>query len=263
MNALAKLVMNPRRYGPRILPVVLKKLSELLQGESFFLQSQMDIHPRAYSPSGLLPLTNGFYLRQSNVDRTICNLDPYDNTRRDMLVLLLRTVLEHTTGAFAELGVYQGLTARLIHHYAPERHLHLFDTFEGFPERNVTSELRDTGVTIRTDQFSDTSLDRVRAAIQPRNNHVSFHKGYFPDSIPTALHEETFAFVHLDADLYDPTFEGLRFFYPRMTRRGIIVVHDYNSWLGARKAVDVFFADKVEMPLPMPDKNGSAVIVKQ
>jgi hypothetical protein len=48
-----------------------------------------------------------------------------------------------------------------------------------------------------------------------------------------------------------------------MSIRGIILVHDYNAWIGARKAVDDFFADKVELPVPMPDKSGSVLIIKQ
>ena len=48
-----------------------------------------------------------------------------------------------------------------------------------------------------------------------------------------------------------------------MSTKGIILVHDYNAWIGARKAVDDFFADKEEMPVPMPDKSGSVLIIKQ
>jgi len=47
-----------------------------------------------------------------------------------------------------------------------------------------------------------------------------------------------------------------------MPSGGIIFVHDYNSWDGARHAVDQFFASRPEVPLAMPDKCGSAVIVK-
>jgi hypothetical protein len=44
---------------------------------------------------------------------------------------------------------------------------------------------------------------------------------------------------------------------------GQFFLHDYNTWPGARKAVDDFFVDKIETPIPMPDKSGSAVILKQ
>ena len=43
-------------------------------------------------------------------------------------------------GSFAELGVYKGETARMIHLCAPERSLHLFDTFDGFPPGDLREE---------------------------------------------------------------------------------------------------------------------------
>ena len=43
---------------------------------------------------------------------------------------------------------------------------------------------------------------------------------------------------------------------------GVLVAHDYNAWLGARTAVDRFCAEHGLVPLPMPDKSGSAVLLK-
>jgi O-methyltransferase len=256
-----KLISNPRKNFPLFMQERFRKSCRIFQDKSFFLQGQMDIHPKAHWPTPIVGITGGFFPRGDRASRRICNLEAHDNTRRDMLILLLRTLLERNVpGAFAELGVYKGSTARLLHHYAPERTLHLFDTFEGFTERSAAGELRDLGHT--TKLFSDTSLEQVRRFIGASTT-VQFHRGFFPESVPAALSSEMFAFVHLDADLYEPTLNGLRFFYPRMPRRGILVVHDYNAWPGARRAVDEFFADKPELPLPMPDKSGSAVIVKQ
>lgn len=256
-----KLISNPKKNFPLFVQDRFRKSCRIFQDKSFFLQGQMDIHPNGHWPTQIVSITGGFFPRNDCENRRICNLDAHDNTRRDMLVLLLRTLLERKVpGAFAELGVYKGLTARLIHHYAPERTLHLFDTFEGFTERSAVTELRDLGHTVKL--FSDTSLEQVRRFIGAGRDTVQFHQGFFPESIPATLGSETFAFVHLDADLYDPTLAGLRFFYPRVPRRGILVIHDYNAWPGARRAVDEFFADKPEFPVPMPDKSGSAVIVK-
>lgn len=266
-SRLLKLVKDPKRYAPKIGAAALQQFCRPLRNASFFLQGQMDIHPgsRWRTPfiDELVTETGGFYPRKARNGRVIRDLDPHDNTRRDMLALLLRTILENDVqGSFAEVGVYQGLTARLIHHYAPERTLHLFDTFEGFTERSSAAELRRTGHAIPASQFADTSIDRVRRFIEPRSNTIAFHPGFFPDSVPTGLREESFAFVHLDADLYEPILNGLAFFYPRTTSRGMILVHDYNSWLGARRAVDDFLRDKPQIPIPMPDKSGSALIVK-
>jgi len=145
----------------------------------------------------------------------------------------------------------------------PEKNLHLFDTFEGFTDRNVVKEKQHTGVPILGTQFSDTSLDEVRYYISPKNNNVMFYKGYFPETIPQTLYKITFAFVHLDADLYESTLTALHFFYPRMSVGGMIVIHDYNAWLGARKASDNFFIGKPEVLIPLPDKSGSALVIKQ
>lgn len=262
MSGLVKLLRDPAKYLPIIPRMVLHRFCGVFQNRSFFLQGQMDIHPSSRWRSALTPQTGGFMIQGDAVNRRICNLEPHDNTRRDMLALLLRTVTEKKIpGAFAELGVYRGNTARLINQYAPERVLHLFDTFEGFTDRSVRGEERSTGFVIEGAQFSDTSLEAVRRFVQP-NSNVHFHAGFFPESVPASLHDERFAFVHLDADLYEPTKAGLEFFYPRMSPHGVIVVHDYNAWIGARRAVDEFFAGKNELPVPMPDKSGSAVVVK-
>lgn len=224
----------------------------------------MDIHPRSlwYNPA-LCSETGGFFPPGEVATRTIVELEPWDLVRRDMLVLLLRSVIERRIeGDLAELGVWRGATARLIHHYIPERSLHLFDTFSGFDRRDIDTERSVTGVNAAATAFSDTSVEAVLRLIQPGNDNIATHVGYFPESIPADFGRRRFAFIHLDSDLYPPILAGLRYFYERMTPGGVIVVHDYNAWQGARRAVDEFFSGKRETPVPMPDKSGSAVIVK-
>jgi O-methyltransferase len=263
-DVVKKLVSNPGRYLPVARKAALQQLCRLFKDTSFFMQGQMDIHPRSRWHTDFARKTGGFFVNGDPVERRIFDLDPHDNTRRDMLVLLLRTVLEKgIPGALAEVGVYKGLTAKLFHHYLPDRSLYLFDTFEGFTKRSAIAEQSNTGFDIDSDYFSDTSLEAVKKYVQPVNERVSFYKGYFPGTIPAGMEAEVFAFVHLDADLYEPIAAGLEFFYPRLSRHGMLVIHDYNAWPGARSAVDTFFSDKPELPIPMPDKSGSALVVKQ
>jgi O-methyltransferase len=180
-----------------------------------------------------------------------------------MIVLLLRElVARQIQGDMAELGVYRGLSARLIHHYLPERKLYLFDTFTGFDERDVNAELAATGRKTDRTAFSQTGVRNALANIAPLNANVEVFPGFFPESAPAFLARQKFAFVHLDADLHDPILAGLSFFYGKVVPGGFLLVHDYNSWLGARKAVTEFFRDKPETPIPMPDKSGSALILK-
>lgn len=260
---ITKLFSNPKKYFPLIFKIIQQQFCGIFQNSAFFMQGQMDISPKArWRNDEFCLATGGFYPANNSNNRQICNLEPWDNTRRDMLILLLRTIVEkNIAGEMAELGVYQGHTAKLIHYYVPEKKLFLFDTFEGFTKRSVDSEKENTNYSISETEFSDTSIEKVKRFILQKNDNVSFHIGYFPESIPESCLKLRFSFVHLDADLYEPIYEGLKFFYSRMTRNGLIIVHDYNSWPGARKAVDDFFKDKNVLPIPMPDKSGSVLII--
>jgi O-methyltransferase len=262
MTRLGKVLGNPKHYLQRALKLLLWKFSAILGDAPFFLQGQMDINPKSlWHDRDFVAKVGGYFIKGDRTPRVVSSFDPWDATRRDMLVLLLRTILERNIpGDMVEVGVYRGRTARLIHHYVPERDLFLFDTFEGFTNRGTREELSATGHLVAEGHFADTSLEYVKTIVAPQNGRVHFIRGYFPESIPERLENRTFAFVHLDADLYEPTLAGLGFFYPRMAHHGIIIVHDYNAWPGARCAVDEFMQDKPELVVSMPDKSGSALI---
>jgi O-methyltransferase len=239
-------------------------MSSFFCKKQFFLQSNMDISFRStYYNTNFIKENGGFFIPHDSVNRKIMNLEPWDLVRRDMIILLLRTiVLDEIHGNLAELGVYKGLTAKLIHHYVPEKKLYLFDSFEGFNVKDLRKEEQETNVKISSNLFLDTNVEIVKKNINPVNDNVEFLKGNFPFSITDSLKNELFSFVHLDADLYFPILKGLEFFYPRLSTGGILLIHDYNAWLGARKATDEFFKNKKEKPIPMPDKSGSAIVLK-
>lgn len=164
------------------------------------------------------------------------------------------------SGAFAELGVYQGDTAKVIHAMDPSRSLHLFDTFSGFDEKDLKFEKGDDEK-YSPENFSDAVLDDVKLHIGG-NENVHFHVGYFPESAHD-LKETNYAFVHLDADLYQPTIAGLKYFYPRLSAGGVIIIHDYNhTWDGIPKAVSEFIATIPESIHEIADWQGSVMIVK-
>jgi len=171
-----------------------------------------------------------------------------------------RIVEEKIPGDFAELGVYKGETAKIIHLCAPERNLHLFDTFEGFPAEDLKDETGKASA-YTTNHFADTSLEKVRTLLEEQEN-IFYHKGYFPDSIGDS-EDKIFAFASIDADLYQPTKAGLEYFYPRLSPGGIILVHDYNSdWPELMRAVDEFVGDIPESYIPVPDADSTVMIIK-
>ena len=163
-------------------------------------------------------------------------------------------------GAVAELGVYKGKFARYINRYFPDRKLYLFDTFEGFAETDIKSEVQNTFSSGEQD-FSNTSVKRV-LSIMPFPGQCIIKEGYFPDTAK-GLSEE-FVFVNIDADLYEPIYNGLQYFYPRLNKGGYIFVHDYNNdaYKGAKEAVDKFCRENDLNKLPLPDSCGTAVLMK-
>ena len=163
-------------------------------------------------------------------------------------------------GSIAELGVYQGYIAKELNTLFKCRKLYLFDTFSGFDERDVIFEKAISKGDVFKKDFSDTSLEAVKK-LMPHPESAIFCKGYFPDSAKDV--SDSFAFVSIDADLYLPTLGGLRYFYPRLSKGGSILIHDYNStqFPNIRKAVDDFSKDFDIKIIPLSDLHGSAVIV--
>ncbi|HET9236344.1 MAG TPA: TylF/MycF/NovP-related O-methyltransferase [Oligoflexus sp.] len=180
------------------------------------------------------------------------------------LLFLIQTVEEmldkNVPGSIAELGVYKGNSAKLLHELAPDRRIYLFDTFEGFDSKDVKIELKNE---VKMTEFKDTSLDQVKRFLG-NSRKVVFCPGFFPESSSYVPENETFALVHLDADLYGPTLAGLEYFYERMPKGGTMIVHDYSSgaWPGIKRAVDEFLTDKPETLVRIPDKSGTVIFKK-
>jgi len=156
------------------------------------------------------------------------------------------TALGHADrpGSMAEVGVFQGVSAKLICEVKGDKPLHLFDTFEGLPK----SSDEDGGVH-REKQYA-CSLESVQDYLKDYED-VHFHKGLFPDSAKD-LEEQQFCFAHFDVDLYEGTKGCLEYFYPRMIPGGVMISHDYSILAGVRQAVDEFLADKPETAIQQP-----------
>jgi len=167
--------------------------------------------------------------------------------------------IKNINGDFAELGVYKGDTAYILHKMDPSRKLHLFDTFEGFTEKDLTVE-EGKAATYTKHNFADTSLENVKRRLN--SEQFIFHEGYFPETAK-GTKDIKFALVSIDADLYNPTKAALDFFYPRLVPGGVMLVHDYNpDWPGIMKAVNDFVSTIPEPIAPLPDKDSTVMIFK-
>ena len=159
--------------------------------------------------------------------------------------------VRNLVGSVAEVGVYQGSSAKLISEVKNNKNFYLFDTFEGLPTTSSNDE-------VKSGWLSNTSLDSVKQYLKKYEN-LFFFKGIFPKSA-TSISEE-FCFVHLDTDLYQSTIDALNFFWPRMVKGGRIISHDYNASNidGVKKAFMEFFKDMPEKIIEIADTQSMVV----
>ena len=123
--------------------------------------------------------------------------------------------------------------------------LHLFDTFEGLPKSSEHDRQ------VHGEKQYACSLESVQAVSQGPTRRVYYYKGMFPQSAAN-VPEATYAFVHCDVDLYESTLACLTYFYPRMTKGGVILSHDYSLLAGVKLAFTEFLNDKPESPIELP-----------
>jgi O-methyltransferase len=169
-------------------------------------------------------------------------------------------------GSFVECGVWRGGSSMLaaltlLQVGDTDRSLHLFDTFAGMSTPTdvdvSTHGLRavDAWDTIYGDTddlvFAYASLEEVRrnlASTGYPDERVAYVQGKVEDTIP-AHAPERIALLRLDTDWYESTRHELEHLWARLVPGGVLIIDDYGYWVGARKAVDEFFAGRSDAPL--------------
>jgi O-methyltransferase len=188
-------------------------------------------------------------------------LAPFDvGTRsldRKYFLNQLTALSGHLPGDLAECGCFNGASAVLLLRHAVERgvDLHLFDSFVGLSDpQPVDGQYWAKGNLKVGEEVLRRNLPSVK------NLHV--YKGWIPHEFHRVA-DRCFSVVHIDVDLYQPTWESVQFFYPRMVTGGIMVFDDYgfSSCPGAKKAIDDFLAHADERLVMCP--TGQAFIVRR
>lgn len=154
-------------------------------------------------------------------------------------------------GDFVELGCYRGDTSVLLAKLlasdsskgmaeTPPKKLWIYDSFAGLPEKTA-EDASGAGANFQAGELFVTKRE-VIAKLQKHNLHdVIVKKAWFNDLKPSDLPSEI-AFAFLDGDLYSSIRVSLKLVLPRLSREGIIIVHDYNNpeLPGSARAVDEF-----------------------
>ena len=79
----------------------------------------------------------------------------------------------------------------------------------------------------------------------PNGENISFIKGAVENTLKIAPNlPNKIAILRLDTDFYSSTKIELDILYPRLIEGGVLIIDDYGSWKGSKKAVDEFFSNK-------------------
>lgn len=166
--------------------------------------------------------------------------------------------------AWAEMAAHPGFRRH------PRRTLWLYDTFEGLPQpraavdgKKAMDKWASAGNTSRygsnkhafshgsphidnngTVRWNYGPLDEVRKNMASTGypmSHVRLVKGKVEDTLTVEANlPERIAILRLDTDWFDSTRAELDLLFPRLSSGGMLLVDDYCSWAGARKAMDMW-----------------------
>jgi len=183
--------------------------------------------------------------------------------RRFTLINFARSIRD-LEGSTAECGVFKGVGSALIckalegTYRGEDKHLG-FDSFEGLPEPTRLDE------GAKQQKWEAGQLQSPKDVTQKFLSdfpYCELIQGWMPQTFEQAASRK-FRLVHIDVDLYEPTRDCLKFFYPRMVPHGVFVFDDYGhvTCPGARKAIDEFFQACPEKVVELTC--GQAVVIRR
>jgi O-methyltransferase len=182
---------------------------------------------------------------------TMVGLDRLD----DLQACVESVVADGVEGDLIEAGAWRGgaslLMRATLDSLGEGRTVWVADSFQGFP----AGEPGEAGAPLSSYEFLAAPLEEVRDSFVRLgcDRGVRFVPGFFERTLPP-LRGERWALVRLDADTYEPTRLALRSLYPGLAAGGYLIVDDYGSFAGCRRAVDEFRAEHgIEEPLEKVD----------
>jgi O-methyltransferase len=192
-------------------------------------------------------------------------------------------VAREVPGAFAECGVWRGGSVlamiRVLQELdAADRHIYLYDTFEGMTEpgehdvsafdppaletwqQAAGDDQRPWSELFAAESFNEDVVRRLLAGTGYPAELLHFVRGPVEETIPGEMPEEL-ALLRLDTDWYESTRHEMVHLYPRLREGGVLIIDDYGHWQGARRAVDEYLAqNRIALLLTRIDYTGRIAI---
>lgn len=162
---------------------------------------------------------------------------------------------QHTSkleGDIVECGSFRGYTASAMDLAAEgEKRIWMVDTWAGASKRFHNSERA---------LYYDDIYEQVKARFEHRKS-FRLVRGVIPDVLMAVIPERV-CLLHLDLNSAVPERMALEYFWPRMTKGGIIVHDDYGQggFEEQREMFDKFCQEKGLAILPMPTSPGIVIV---
>ena len=175
-----------------------------------------------------------------------------DNRFYSLIQVVKHVLNEKKIYNFVECGCWLGhsshIISELLYKKKFKKKFYIFDSFEGLSEfskedKYYYNKSKKSKENIKKQFVSNEEF--VKNNVLKKFKFVNTYKGWIPDRFGE-IKNKKFSFVHIDVDLYKPTLDSLKFFYPKLVKGGIILCDDYNSsaFPGAKLAWDNFFSKK-------------------
>jgi O-methyltransferase len=183
-----------------------------------------------------------------NIKAAIKIAQPYTKCAYERLFVtasqLERIDKEGIDGDVVECGVWRGGIVILARLLSPHRKVWLYDTFNGMAGRSK-HDIKPGGYMMPEGKAAVSSIDVIANLVKTgtmQGEFICVVEGRVEDTlkIDTNLPDKI-GLLHLDTDWYFSTKAELEILWPRLQRRGALIVDDYGHWKGAKKAFDDYF----------------------
>jgi hypothetical protein len=161
-------------------------------------------------------------------------------------------------GDAIECGAYRGATSIMLALLGQLNGLGqkvmMLDTFDGMPPPSEFDSSRQGGELKPPQGWPDVIRTQLREL--GLTERVQLYQGLFAETFPELLRRDArFSFAHIDANIYEGTFDACRFTLPNMVAGGAVVFDDYNGLmdLGARLAIDSYLSASGQRPQPLAE----------
>lgn len=147
-------------------------------------------------------------------------------------------------------GVARGGLAKFMQMHLRKRKLWLYDMFDGgsLPGAKDGDFERQHGEKIK--RIMAVDRQKVLDYLMYKQGNTAFVSGNILETIPEHM-PRSVSLLYLDTDYYDTTLHELKWLEPKVEHGGVIIQDDMGLCIGARRAVDEYYADRVK-PMIVP-----------